>query len=111
MWVRTRVQGAAAMAVSGRLQANKLAAVNLAKLRPGMHGDGGGLWLQVTPNGRSWIFRYTFHDRAREMGLGSLKTVGLSEARDAAKECRKLLAGTPTIPPVNPIEHRRALHQ
>jgi integrase len=43
------------------------------------------------------------------MGLGSLTTVGLSEARDAARECRRLLAGTPTIPPVDPIEHRRAL--
>jgi hypothetical protein len=42
--------------MSGRRQTNKLAAVNLAKLKPGMHGDGGGLWLQVTPNGRSWIF-------------------------------------------------------
>jgi hypothetical protein len=94
-----------------RRSEHKLLALSLRKLKPGMHGDGGGLWLQVTPNGRSWIFRYTFHDRAREMGLGSLKTVGLSEARDAAKECRKLLAGTPTIPPVDPIEHRRALHQ
>ena len=46
------------------------------KLKPGMHGDGGGLWLQVTPNGRIWIFRYTLNGRAREMGLGSLRTVG-----------------------------------
>jgi len=100
------------MAISTqRRSENKLSAVSLTKLKPGMHGDGGGLWLQVTQNGRSWIFRYAFHGRAREMGLGSLKTLGLSEARTAAKECRKLLAGTLTTPPVDPIEHRRALYQ
>ena len=97
------------MAARSDRRDNKLAAVALTKLKPGMHGDGGGLWLQVTPNGRSWIFRYSFAGRAREMGLGSQRTVSLSEARDAARECRKLLAGTPTTPPVDPIEHRRAL--
>jgi hypothetical protein len=73
---------------------NKLAAVSLAKLLPGMHGDGGGLWLQVTPGGRSWIFRYTFNRHAREMGLGSFHTFSLADAREEAKKCRKLLAGT-----------------
>ena len=48
---------------------NRLNAVSLGKLGPGMHGDGGGLWLQVTPTGRSWIFRFTLNGRAREMGL------------------------------------------
>jgi len=33
-------------------QTNKLAAVKLRQLRPGLRGDGGGLWLQVTPNRR-----------------------------------------------------------
>jgi integrase len=92
-------------------ETNKLAAVNLKRLRSGLHGDGGGLWLQVTPNrrGRSWVFRYTFNGRAREMGLGSLDTIGLAEAREQAKQCRQLLQGTPTTPPIDPIEHRRAL--
>jgi hypothetical protein len=49
--------------------------------------------------------------RAREMGIGSLKTVALSEARNAARECRKLLTGIPTTLPVDPIEHRRALRE
>src|SRR5262245_51381180 len=67
-------------------ETNKLAAVNLKRLRPGLHGDGGGLWLQVTANrrGRSWVFRYSFNGRAREMGLGSLDTIGLAEAREQA---------------------------
>src|SRR5262249_38303589 len=92
-------------------ETNKLAAVNLKRLRPGLHGDGGGLWLQVTANrrGRSWVFRYSFNGRAREMGLGSLDTIGLAEAREQAKQCRQLLIGSPTTPPVDPIEHRRAL--
>jgi hypothetical protein len=44
----------------------KLSAVAVAKASlPGMYGDGGGLWLQITaskngkqPN-KSWIFRYS----------------------------------------------------
>jgi integrase len=95
----------------GLRQTGKLAAVSLKNLDPGLHGDGGGLWLQVTPNerGRSWVFRYSFSGKAREMGLGSLDTIGLAEAREQAKQCRQLLKGTPITPPVDPIEHRRAL--
>jgi len=95
----------------GLRQTGKLAAVSLKNLNPGLHGDGGGLWLQVTPNerGRSWVFRYSFNGKAHEMGLGSLDTLGLAEAREQAKQCRQLLKGTPIKPPVDPIEHRRAL--
>jgi hypothetical protein len=50
------------------------------------------LCLQVIPSGaRSWVFRFSLFGRAREMGLGSLDTVSLAEAREAALECRKLL--------------------
>jgi integrase len=104
--------GMAEKAKKPQRETNKLAAVKLKQLRPGLHGDGGGLWLQVTTNrrGRSWVFRYSFNGRAREMGLGSLNTIGLADAREQAKECRRLLQGSPTTPPVDPIEHRRALH-
>jgi integrase len=68
--------------------------------KPGMYGDGGGLWLHVGPNaldengkptktGKSWIFRFMLDGKAREMGLGPLHTIGLSEARDLALSCRK----------------------
>src|SRR3954447_21358977 len=89
-------------------ETNKLAPLNVKRLGPGLHGDGGGLWLQVTPNrrGRSWVFRYTFKGKAREMGLGSVDVVTLADARDQARECRRLLKGTITTPPVDPIEHR-----
>ncbi|MEZ5440003.1 MAG: integrase arm-type DNA-binding domain-containing protein [Lysobacterales bacterium] len=60
----------------------------------GMHADGGGLVLQVKNGGRSWLFRY--RDRAtakvREMGLGSVVSVPLKEARRLAADCRLALA-------------------
>jgi Arm DNA-binding domain len=59
--------------------------------KPGMYADGGGLYLQVTnADAKSWIFRYTVGGRERFMGLGSANTVGLSEARETAREYRKL---------------------
>jgi hypothetical protein len=65
--------------------------------RPGMHADGGCLYLQVTTDpsgtvrGRSWIFRFTLAGRRpRDMGLGSIHDVTLAEAREIARQCRKL---------------------
>jgi hypothetical protein len=45
----------------------KLKALTVARVKqPGMNGDGGGLWLQVTGAGaRSWIFRYWASERDR----------------------------------------------
>jgi len=82
----------------------KLATASLRRLPAGMHGDGDGLWLQVTPSGaRSWVFRFTLFGRAREAGLGSLKTVSLEEAREAALQSRKLLRDGR-----DPIDERKA---
>jgi integrase len=75
----------------------------LAQLPAGMHGDGAGLYLQVTATGRSWIFRYPLAGRRREMGLGSLDNVGLAAARQAAQDARSVLAGGQ-----DPIEARKA---
>lgn len=62
---------------------------------PGVHGDGGGLWLTVKggPTGsRSWIHRYTAPSgKRRERGLGPFPVVGLAEARRLAAEGRALL--------------------
>ncbi len=58
----------------------------------GRHGDGNGLWLQVQgPERKSWLFRYGFQGRAREMGLGPYPRVTLAEAREKAREQRALL--------------------
>jgi integrase len=61
----------------------------------GMHGDGGGLYLQVTEGAdgtprKSWLFRYTVAGRERQMGLGPLSDVPLAEARDRALASREL---------------------
>ena len=70
----------------------------------GYHGDGAGLYLQVSKTGsKSWIFRYTRAGKQREMGLGPLHTVSLAQAREHAKNCRStLLAGG------DPLEIRKA---
>jgi len=69
---------------------------------PGMYADGGGLYLQVTTGGASWIYRYMLAGRAREMGLGPLALFGLSEARAKALDARRLRHEG-----VDPIEARR----
>lgn len=79
-------------------------------LGPGLHSDGGNLYLQVSDgnNGqrrRSWIFRYQLTGRKRrDMGLGSADTVTLKEAREVAREYRKLVKDG-----IDPIGHRNTL--
>jgi integrase len=63
--------------------------------QPGMHGDGGGLYLQVTEGAdgtprKSWLFRYAVGGRERQMGLGPLSDVPLAEARNRALAAREL---------------------
>jgi integrase len=72
--------------------------------KPGLYGDGAGLYLNVGPTGgKSWLFRYMLNGKAREMGLGPVHTISLAEARDRATAARKLrLDGT------DPLEARRA---
>ena len=64
--------------------------VERAKHRPGMHADGGGLYLQVKNGGASWVLRYTLNGRARYMGLGPLALYGLGDARAKALDARRL---------------------
>ncbi len=85
----------------------------------GLHCDGGGLYFQVTKGKdgqlrRSWLFRFALprtvvsrngrpRQKSRDMGLGSLNTFSLAEAREAARRCRQLRAEG-----IDPIEHRKA---
>lgn len=63
---------------------------------PGKTGDGDGLYLQLNRAGvPSWIFRYKFSGKSREMGLGRFPMVSLAEARlHSADQKRLLLKGT-----------------
>src|SRR5439155_22447524 len=89
----------------------RLSPRTVATLRtPGYHSDGGGLYLQLAPSGaRSWIFRFTLRGRSREMGLGSLATFTLAEARDKALECRKRLSDG--VDPINARDAALAKHR
>ena len=71
----------------------KLSAARVGTLvHPGRYGDGGGLWLQVSKGAtKAWLFRYTYGGKARQMGLGPVHTITLAEAREKAREARKLL--------------------
>jgi integrase len=76
-------------------QINKLSARKVETVSaPGRHSDGGGLYLNVTESGgRSWLFMYKTGGRRREMGLGSLRDVPLTQARKVAASARQQLAG------------------
>ena len=82
----------------------KLSATKVAgKLAVGLHGDGGGLYLRVQQAGKSWIFRYRFAGKRRDMGLGKYPDVSLADARRRAEEARRKLAAQ-----VDPIGAARA---
>lgn len=83
----------------------KLTALKVSRAsRPGMYADGAGLYLQVTGAGaKSWVYRFSLRGRAREMGLGSLSALSLTDARAKAAECRRLRQEG-----VDPIEARKA---
>lgn len=82
---------------------NRLSARTVQTAAAGYHADGGGLYLLVTAQGTaSWVFRYTFRGRKREMGLGAASLYSLAEARQRAAQQRRLLADG-----ADPIEARR----
>lgn len=65
------------------------------KLKPGRYGDGGGLYLLVSPTGgKSWVLRTVVHapsgKQRQDIGLGSASLVSLGEAREKARELRKV---------------------
>ena len=72
---------------------NKLTARSVAAAKePGRYGDGGGLSLVVSGDGRRrWVFRYTRNAKTVDMGLGAAAEVTLAQAREAADAARKLL--------------------
>jgi integrase len=79
--------------------------------KPGIFTDGLGLSLAVWPKKdgtgvtKSWTLRYRrkhLGDRPRVMGLGSVHDVDLAEARELARDARKLIRQG-----IDPIEARR----
>jgi integrase len=82
---------------------------------PGLHPDGGGLYLQVkagTPDPagnptlvKSWLFRFKSPTlgKVRDMGLGPYPLLSLQDARRKAEEAARL-----KLDGIDPIEHRNA---
>lgn len=74
-------------------QSNRIKPLQISKAKPGKYADGGGLYLIVAPTGsRKWVLRFTWHGKAREMGLGAATDKNLKAARSAALEAQGLIA-------------------
>lgn len=91
---------------SNKRTLGRLAAVSLKKLPDGGHADGGNLYLLVRGQSRSWVFRYVgLEGKRKNMGLGPLHSVSLSEARKQATILREQLKH-PTKP-TDPMSDRQ----
>ncbi len=76
------------MTAKNKLSKRFCDSIKVAKL----YGDGGGLYLKVTPAiTKSWVYRWGAGG-SNVMGLGPFPTVSLAEARGKADDCRKLVA-------------------
>ncbi len=84
----------------GAQRMNKLTAKKVrGRLKPGMHNDGGGLYLRVSKSGaQSWIPGCRVHGTKRDIGLGGAATVPLADARKKAAAMRAVArdGGAPT---------------
>ncbi|MCL7744353.1 tyrosine-type recombinase/integrase [Guyparkeria hydrothermalis] len=77
--------------------------VTAKSLPPGVHHDGGGLYLQNREHGhRSWLFRFTHDGKRHWMGLGSIEELPLAEAREQAAAFRAEVKRG-----INPMSKRR----
>lgn len=64
---------------------------------PGMHADGGGLYLRITTgksSGKRWVYLYRRPTDGKrcEIGLGGTTSVSLARAREKATEARTYIA-------------------
>ncbi len=65
--------------------------------------DGGGLYLEVTPKGKTWWrLKYRFNDKEKRISLGVFPDVTLKMARVRRDEARQLIADK-----VDPSEYRK----
>lgn len=83
---------------------HRLKAKQVEHAEPGMHCDGGGLWLRQRKDGGQWILRFSLYGNRHEMGLGSKTAVSLAEARKEADKWRSVVRQNK-----NPIKERDKL--
>jgi len=61
--------------------------------RPYKRFDGGGLYLEVMPNGNKlWRLKYRYLGTEKRFSLGAYPLISLAEAREGREEAKKLLA-------------------
>jgi integrase len=69
-----------------------LAARRVETAKPGRHSDGQGLSLLVQWSGkRSWVLRVQVGGMRRDYGLGAYPALSLADAREKAREFRKVI--------------------
>lgn len=72
-------------------QLHKFTDMGVKALGDGRHSDGGGLYLYVKGNFRSWVVRYTLGGKRHELGIGGYPKISLSAARNMAADIRRVL--------------------
>jgi integrase len=77
-------------------RAEPLTALTVKNAKPGSYVDGGGLMLVVGKTSASWMLRYSFGGKRRDMGLGPARgpaALSLADARVKAAEAHGLIKG------------------
>ena len=87
-----------------KTRSNGLSAAGIKAIsKPGLYGDGGGLYLKIDGQSRRWVFRGRLDKKAIARGLGSYPGVSLADARERAREYRQLVRDG-----IDPREEARA---
>ena len=74
---------------SGPHRREKLSAISLRGLPPGLYQDGGNLaFRKRSPTSASWLFRYMLAGKTHIAGLGPWPDVSLKRARELARDLR-----------------------
>src|SRR5262245_35631202 len=77
----------------GRHPVNELTALQVGRknLKPGRYADGGGLYLVVDESGaKRWLLRIMVQGKRCDIGLGGFDLYPLGDARDKAREFRRI---------------------
>ena len=82
---------------------NRLSTRTVDTAKPGLHADGNGLYLAVSPKGaKRWTLIFQWEKKRAEMSLGAVDDISLAEARELAGDARRMVREG-----VNPIEARK----